>query len=295
MFMFGRLITAMVTPFKEDYSLDVKRACELAEKLVAEGSDGILVAGTTGESPTLTHEEKLELFKAIKETVKGKASVIAGTGNYNTRESIELTKSAEEIGVDGILLVAPYYNKPPQDGLYEHFKSIAQATKLPVILYNIPSRTGVNILPLTVVRLANDVKNIVAIKEASQSTDQAVEILRGLNRDDFVIYSGDDSFTMPLLSVGGYGVISVASHIVGREIKEMMESFIFGDVNKAVQINKTLFPIFKALFVTTNPIPLKEAMKLVGFDVGPPRLPLVRAGEKEINVIREALRQLSLI
>ncbi len=295
MFMFGRLITAMVTPFKEDYSLDVKRACELAEKLIVEGSDGILVAGTTGESPTLAHEEKLELFKAVKETVKGKASVIAGTGNYNTKESIELTKSAEEIGVDGILLVAPYYNKPPQDGLYEHFKAIAQATKLPVILYNIPSRTGVNILPITVVRLANEVKNIVAIKEASQSTDQAVEILRGLNRDDFVIYSGDDSFTMPLLSVGGYGVISVASHIVGREIKEMMESFVSGDVNKAIQINKRLFPIFKALFVTTNPIPLKEAMKLIGFDVGPPRLPLVRAGEKEINVIREALKQLSLI
>jgi len=285
----------MATPFKEDYSLDVKRACELAEKLVADGSDGILVAGTTGESPTLSHEEKLELFRAVKDAVKGKASVIAGTGNYNTRESIELTKSAEEIGVDGILLVAPYYNKPPQDGLYAHFKAIAQATSLPVILYNIPSRTGVNILPATVTRLANEVKNIIAVKEASQSTDQAVEILRGLNREDFVIYSGDDSFTMPLLSVGGYGVISVASHIVGREIKEMIDSFVSGDVNKAIQINKKLFPLFKALFVTTNPIPLKEAMKLIGFDIGPPRLPLVRAGEKEINIIKEALRQLELL
>jgi len=293
--MFGRLITAMATPFKEDYSLDVKRACELAEKLVAEGSDGILVAGTTGESPTLSHEEKLELFRAVKDVVKGKASVIAGTGNYNTRESIELTKSAEEIGVDGILLVAPYYNKPPQDGLYAHFKAIAQATSLPVILYNIPSRTGVNILPATVTRLANEVKNIIAVKEASQSTDQAVEILKGLNREDFVIYSGDDSFTMPLLSVGGYGVISVASHIVGREIKEMIDGFVSGDVNKAIQINKKLFPLFKALFVTTNPIPLKEAMKLIGFDMGPPRLPLVRAGEKEINIIKEALRQLELL
>lgn len=293
--MFGRLITAMATPFKEDYSLDVKRACELAEKLIAEGSDGILVAGTTGESPTLSHEEKLELFKALKDAVNGRASVIAGTGNYNTKESIELTKSAEEIGVDGILLVAPYYNKPPQDGLYAHFKSIAQATKLPVILYNIPSRTGVNILPATVIKLANEVKNIIAIKEASQSTDQVVEILRGINRSDFVIYSGDDSFTMPLLSVGGYGVISVASHIVGKEIKEMMNSFVSGDVNKAIQINKRLFPLFKALFVTTNPIPLKEAMKLIGFDIGPPRLPLVRAGEKEIGIIKEALRQLELI
>jgi 4-hydroxy-tetrahydrodipicolinate synthase len=293
--MFGRLITAMATPFKEDYSLDIKRACELAEKLVAEESDGILVAGTTGESPTLSHEEKLELFRAVKDVVKGKASVIAGTGNYNTRESIELTKSAEEIGVDGILLVAPYYNKPPQDGLYAHFKAIAQATSLPVILYNIPSRTGVNILPATVTRLANEVKNIIAVKEASQSTDQAVEILKGLNREDFVIYSGDDSFTMPLLSVGGYGVISVASHIVGREIKEMIDSFVSGDVNKAIQINKKLFPLFKALFVTTNPIPLKEAMKLIGFDIGPPRLPLVRAGEKEINIMKEALRQLELL
>jgi len=237
----------------------------------------------------------LELFRAVKDVVKGKASVIAGTGNYNTRESIELTKSAEEIGVDGILLVAPYYNKPPQDGLYAHFKAIAQATSLPVILYNIPSRTGVNILPATVTRLANEVRNIIAVKEASQSTDQAVEILRGLNREDFVIYSGDDSFTMPLLSVGGYGVISVASHIVGREIKEMIDSFVSGDVNKAIQINRKLFPLFKALFVTTNPIPLKEAMKLIGFDIGPPRLPLVRAGEKEINIIKEALRQLELL
>lgn len=293
--MFGRLITAMATPFKEDYSLDIKRACELAEKLVDEGSDGILVAGTTGESPTLTEKEKLELFKEVKNVIKGKASLIAGTGNYNTHESIELTKSAEELGVDGILLVAPYYNKPPQDGLYSHFKAIADSTKLPVILYNIPSRTGVNILPSTIIRLAKDAKNIIGVKEASQSTDQVVEILRCIDRDDFVIYSGDDSFTMPILSVGGYGVISVASHIVGKEIKEMMNSFVSGDVSKAIQINKKLFPLFKALFVTTNPIPLKEAMRLIGFDIGPPRLPLVRAGEKEISVIRESLKQLGLI
>lgn len=293
--MFGRLITAMATPFKEDYSLDIKRACELAEKLASEGSDGILVAGTTGESPTLSEKEKIELFREIKKVIGNKASVIAGTGNYNTQESIELTKAAEEVGVDGILLVAPYYNKPPQDGLYSHFKAIADATKLPVILYNIPSRTGVNILPGTIIRLAKDVKNIIGVKEASQSTDQVVEILRGIDRDDFVIYSGDDSFTMPILSVGGYGVISVASHVVGKEIKEMMESFVSGDVNKAIQINKKLFPLFKALFVTTNPIPLKEAMRLIGFDIGPPRLPLVRAGEKEINIIREALKQLGLI
>ncbi|MGB9682451.1 MAG: 4-hydroxy-tetrahydrodipicolinate synthase [bacterium] len=293
--MFGRLITAMATPFKEDYSLDVKRACELVEKLIDDGSDGILVAGTTGESPTLSTEEKLTLFREIKNIVRDKSAVIAGTGNYNTKESIELTKEAESIGVDGILLVAPYYNKPSQDGLYAHFKVIAQATKLPVILYNIPSRTGVNILPSTVIRLAKDVKNIVAIKEASQSTDQAVEILRGIERDDFVVYSGDDSFTMPLMSVGGYGIISVASHIVGRKIKKMLEDFVSGNVRSAIELNKELFPIFKALFVTTNPVPLKEAMKLIGFDIGPPRLPLVRAGEKEINVIKEALRFLSLI
>ncbi|HOK29995.1 MAG TPA: 4-hydroxy-tetrahydrodipicolinate synthase, partial [bacterium] len=215
--------------------------------------------------------------------------------NYNTQESIALTKAAEEVGVDGVLLVAPYYNKPPQDGLYAHFKAVANATSLPVILYNIPSRTGVNILPPTVIRLAKEVKNFIGVKEASQSTDQVVEILRGIDRDDFVIYSGDDSFTMPILSVGGYGVISVASHIVGREIKEMMNSFVFGDVKKAVQINKRLFPLFKSLFVTTNPIPLKEAMRLTGFDIGPPRLPLVRAGEKEIGVIRDSLKQLGLI
>jgi len=293
--MFGRLITAMATPFKEDYSLDVRRACELAERLVDDGSDGVLVAGTTGESPTLSREEKLTLFREIRNVLKGRSAVIAGTGNYNTKESIELTKEAESIGVDGILLVAPYYNKPSQDGLYAHFKAIAQSTRLPVILYNIPSRTGVNILPGTVIRLAEEVKNIVAIKEASQSTDQAVEILRGIRREDFVVYSGDDSFTMPLMSVGGYGIISVASHIVGKNIKKMLEDFVSGDVKSAIEINKELFPLFKALFVTTNPVPLKEAMRLIGFDIGPPRLPLVRAGEKEINVIREALRSLNLI
>jgi len=293
--MFGRLITAMATPFKEDYSLDIKRACELAVKLIGDDSEGILIAGTTGESPTLSHEEKLTLFRGIKGVVRDKTAVIAGTGNYNTKESIELTKEAEEIGVDGILLVAPYYNKPSQDGLYAHFKAIAQSTKLPVILYNIPSRTGVNILPNTVIRLAEDVKNIIGIKEASQSTDQAVEILRGIKRDDFVVYSGDDSFTMPLMSVGGYGVISVASHIVGKKIKKMLEDFVLSDVKSAIEINKELFPIFKALFVTTNPVPLKEAMKLIGFDIGPPRLPLVRAGEKEINIIKEALKSLDLI
>jgi 4-hydroxy-tetrahydrodipicolinate synthase len=293
--MFGRLITAMATPFKEDYSLDVRRACELAERLVDDGSDGVLVAGTTGESPTLSREEKLILFREIRNVLKGRSAVIAGTGNYNTKESIELTKEAESIGVDGILLVAPYYNKPSQDGLYAHFKAIAQSTRLPVILYNIPSRTGVNILPGTVIRLAEEVKNIVAIKEASQSTDQAVEILRGIRREDFVVYSGDDSFTMPLMSVGGYGIISVASHIVGKNIKKMLEDFVSGDVKSAIEINKELFPLFKALFVTTNPVPLKEAMRLIGFDIGPPRLPLVRAGEKEINVIREALRSLNLI
>jgi 4-hydroxy-tetrahydrodipicolinate synthase len=293
--MFGRLITAMATPFKEDYSLDIKRACELAVKLIGDDSEGILIAGTTGESPTLSHEEKLTLFRGIKGVVRDKTAVIAGTGNYNTKESIELTKEAEEIGVDGILLVAPYYNKPSQDGLYAHFKAIAQSTKLPIILYNIPSRTGVNILPNTVIRLAEDVKNIIGIKEASQSTDQAVEILRGIKRDDFVVYSGDDSFTMPLMSVGGYGVISVASHIVGKKIKKMLEDFVLSDVKSAIEINKELFPIFKALFVTTNPVPLKEAMKLIGFDIGPPRLPLVRAGEKEINIIKEALKSLDLI
>jgi 4-hydroxy-tetrahydrodipicolinate synthase len=293
--MFGRLITAMATPFKEDYSLDVKRACELAERLIEDDSDGILIAGTTGESPTLSCEEKLTLFKEIKSIVKDRAAVIAGTGNYNTKESIELTKEAEEIGVDGILLVAPYYNKPSQDGLYAHFKAIAQSTKLPVILYNIPSRTGVNILPGTVIRLAEDTKNIIGIKEASQSTDQAIEILRGIRREDFVVYSGDDSFTMPLMSVGGYGIISVASHIVGKKIKKMLEDFISGNVKSAIEINKELFPIFKALFVTTNPVPLKEAMKLIGFDIGPPRLPLVRAGEKEVNIIKEALKSLNLI
>jgi 4-hydroxy-tetrahydrodipicolinate synthase len=260
---------------------------------VEEGSDALVVAGTTGESPTLSDEEKVRLFRTVKEAVGGKAKVIAGTGTYDTRHSVHLSKEAEEAGADGLLLVVPYYNKPSQEGLYRHFRAIAEETRLPVILYNIPGRTGVNMLPETVARLA-EVPNIVGIKEASGNLDQVSEIRRRTPRE-FLIYSGDDSLTLPILAVGGIGVISVASHLVGRQIQEMIRSFLGGDVQKALDLHLQLLPLFKAMFVTTNPAPVKAALALAGFPVGGLRPPLVEVTEKEREVISGALRELALV
>ncbi|HOJ92689.1 MAG TPA: 4-hydroxy-tetrahydrodipicolinate synthase [Dictyoglomaceae bacterium] len=287
---FGSLITAMITPFNEDGEINWKEVDRIIEKLIADKSDSILVSGTTGEAPTLSIEEKLALFERAKKLVGGRAKIIAGTTNYCTKESIELTKEAEKIGVDGILATAPYYNKPPQDGLYLHFAKIASETNLPIIIYNIPSRTAVNIQPETLKRLAADCPNIVGVKEASGDVNQISNIRRLLPRP-FLLYSGDDSMTLPLLSIGGDGIISVASHIVGKEIKEMIESFFKGDIAKASELHLKLLPIFRGLFVTTNPIPLKEALKLLGYNVGKCRLPLspidAKSRDELIKILKE--------
>lgn len=290
---FGRVLTAMVTPFKKDMSVNYTQAKKLARHLIQSGSDGIVVCGTTGESPTLSKEEKVELFRVVVEEVGGKAMVVAGTGSYATAESIFLTQAAEKVGVDGLLLVVPYYNKPSQEGLYQHFRSVVSNTNLPVILYNIPGRTSVNMLPATVARLA-EIGNIVAIKEASGNLDQISEIKIAVS-DEFAIYSGDDSLTLPVLALGGKGVISVASHVVGSQIQEMINAYTLGNVTLAAKIHKELFPLFKGFFVTTNPVPVKAALNLLGWQVGTVRLPLVEVTSEEREKIKGLLEGLKLI
>lgn len=284
----GNLLTAMVTPMREDGSIDPALAGKLAQRLVANGSDGVVVCGTTGESPTLTDEEKVSLYRAVADAIGGQAIVVAGTGTNDTKRSIELTQEAEKAGVDGIMLVVPYYNKPPQEGLYQHFRAIAESTSLPILLYNVPSRTSCNLLPETVARLA-EIDNIVAIKESVGNMDQVSE-LRRLLPSDFAIYSGDDSMTLPMMAIGGKGVISVASHVAGNQIREMISAFERGDLRMAQRIHLELFPLFRALFVTTNPIPVKRALNLIGFPAGPTRLPLVPMSEEDEAVLRQALK-----
>lgn len=287
---FGRILTAMVTPFKDNLDVNYAQAEKLADYLVNNGSDGLVVAGTTGESPTLTREEKLELFRVVKSAVGKRAAVIAGTGSNATADTISLTREAEKTGVDGIMLVGPYYNKPTQVGFYEHFRAVAESTSLPIIVYNVPGRTGSNILPATIARLA-EIPNIIAVKEASGSLDQVSEITR-LVAPDCLVYSGDDSLTLPILAVGGYGIISVASHVVGMEMQAMIKAYLSGDTEGAARIHGQLFPIFKALFVVSNPIPVKAAVNLIGIDVGGVRLPLVMASEAELSPVKKALAEL---
>lgn len=289
---FGRVLTAMATPFDETGTVDYAEAASLAKHLIENGSDGIVVAGTTGESPTLSDDEKIRLFRTVKEAVGGRAAVVAGTGTYDTKHSIHLTKEAQRAGADGVLLVNPYYNRPSQDGLYAHFRTVAESTSLPCMLYNIPSRTGVNCLPETIEKLSA-IPNITAVKEASGNLDQASEIRRR-TKAEFRIYSGDDSLTLPILSVGGSGVVSVAAHLVGREIQDMVRTYERGDVRKALSLHIRLFPLFKALFITTNPVPLKAALNLSGWKVGKPRLPLVEATAKEKEQIQSVLKELAL-
>lgn len=290
------LLTAMVTPFDAKGAVDFHRAQELARKLVAEGSEGLVISGTTGESPTLSAEEKVELFRAVVEAVGVGAVVVAGAGNYSTGESIHMAEQAEEAGADMVMLVAPYYNRPPQEGLYRHFRAVAEATTLPVLLYNIPSRTACNIEPETTARLSHDVPNIVGIKEASSSLAQ-VSRIRCQTPDGFLIYSGNDSETLPLLALGAVGVVSVASHIVGPDVRRMMDSFAAGDFRAALNFHLKLLPVFEALFVpgSVNPAPVKSALHLVGFPVGGLRLPLVEPTESQKAVIRCALEEYGLL
>ncbi len=269
----GRLLTAMVTPFDDRGEVDYDAAKRLASALVDSGSDGLVVTGTTGEAPTLTSEEKTRLWAEVKAEVGDRASVIAGSGSYCTAESAELTGEAERLGVDGALLVVPYYNKPPQDGLYEHFAYIAGSTSLPCIIYNVPSRTVTNIQAGTVVKLSA-IENIVGIKEASADFDQISKIISGAG-PDFKVWSGNDGDTLPILSLGGYGVVSVLSHLVGNQIKQMIDSYVSRSNNEAAAIHRRLLPLVNSMFVVANPIPLKYAMGRIGFDVGGTRLPLL--------------------
>jgi 4-hydroxy-tetrahydrodipicolinate synthase len=290
---FGSVITAMVTPMDRLLAVDYDRAAALAKRLIDSGSDGLVVCGTTGESPTLTDEEKVRLFRTVREAAGGRAKVIAGTGTYNTAHSIHLTREAERAGCDGVLLVNPYYNKPSQEGMYQHFKAVAESTSLPVMLYNIQGRTSVNCEPATIARLA-EIRNIVAVKESSGSLDQMSQI-RKLTPPEFHLYSGDDSLTLPLLAVGGTGIVSVAAHLAGREIKAMIQAFQAGDTRQALTLHLRLWPLFKVLFITSNPTPVKAALALAGFDVGGLRLPLVEATAREREQIASVLKELALL
>ncbi|HWR55115.1 MAG TPA: 4-hydroxy-tetrahydrodipicolinate synthase [Negativicutes bacterium] len=289
---FGRLLTAMVTPFDSNLEVDYRQAAALAQNLVANGSDGLVVAGSTGEAATLSFEEKCKLFATVLEAVGDRATVIAGTGSNDTSTARKLTREAEKIGVHGAMVVGPYYNKPPQEGLFQHFKAISEETALPLIVYNVPGRTASNILPATVLRLA-EFKNIAAIKEASGSLDQVSEIVRNAPAD-FVVYSGDDSLTLPMLAIGGHGVISVAAHLAGREMHAMIDAFLAGDTAAAKALHLRLMPFFKIMFITTNPIPVKEAVNLSGFNAGGLRPPLIGATQEELAKITKVMKEFDL-
>jgi 4-hydroxy-tetrahydrodipicolinate synthase len=284
----GRLITAMVTPFDNAGQVNYEQAKKLALACLKSGSDGILLSGTTGESPTLTRDEEMKLYTQVKAAVGDTGAVIAGTGSNSTAEAIEATGAAEKIGVDGCLLVVPYYNKPSQDGLYQHFKTIAESTRLPCILYNVPSRTVVSLASETVIKLSQ-IDNIVGIKEASANLEEIGKIIKGA-RKGFMVWSGNDSDTLPIMAVGGYGIISVASHLVGFQIKEMMNKFLTGKILEAAAIHLDLMPLVKALFIVSNPVPVKYALNKIGFDVGKPRLPLVEPDSRSAAIIEDTLK-----
>ncbi|RLJ91171.1 4-hydroxy-tetrahydrodipicolinate synthase [Planococcus citreus] len=284
---FGQVITAMATPFDSDGEIDFQATTNLVEYLINNGSDGIVVAGTTGESPTLSTDEKVALFVHVVTVADGRAKIIAGTGSNNTRASVALTQQAEQAGVDGIMLVTPYYNKPSQEGMYRHFEAIANATTLPVMLYNIPGRSVVNLSVDTIVRLSL-IDNITCVKEASGDLDAASEIIERTS-SDFAVYSGDDSLTLPMLSVGGTGIVSVASHIIGNDMQEMIKLFRTGDTAGAAALHRKLLPTMKALFAAPSPSPVKAALNLLGVPVGGVRLPMLALTEEETATLQQFL------
>jgi 4-hydroxy-tetrahydrodipicolinate synthase len=281
----GEVLTAIVTPFRADGSVDLDAFRELSAHLVDHGSDGLVVAGTTGESPTLSDEEKLELFAAAVDAVGDRASVVAGTGTYDTRHSAQLTARADELGVDGFLAVTPYYNKPPQRAIVRHFEEIAAATDKPVVVYNIPSRVIVNIEPATIAQLA-EIENVTAVKQAHDDLDEARFIAQETRLD---LYSGDDNITFAFLELGGVGVISVASHVWGQQIKEMIVRHREGDIDGARAQHAQLAPAYDLLKIQTNPIPIKAALNLLGHNVGGYRLPMVEPTEDELEQVRACL------
>jgi len=283
---FGHVLTAMATPFDKDNEVDFPQMTRLIEHLLENNTEGLVVTGTTGESATLSFKEMEQIYRHVVDVVNKRVPVLAGTGTNDTRSSMELTKFASDAGVDGIMLVAPYYNRPNQAGLYEHFKTVAQSTVLPIMLYNIPSRCSVHMTAETIIKLS-EITNIVALKEASGDLDHIAKIIAAA-KPDFYVYSGDDSTTLPIMAIGGTGVVSVASHIIGKEMSEMVQTFLAGDVEKASLMHRELLPTMKGLFITPSPAPLKEALKLKGLDIGEVRLPLVGLTEEE----KENLKQL---
>ncbi|MEQ6389766.1 4-hydroxy-tetrahydrodipicolinate synthase [Bacillaceae bacterium S4-13-58] len=287
--IFGKVLTAMVTPFDNRGNVDFNKTTELINYLLDHGTDGLVVAGTTGESPTLSTEEKLALFQHVVQVVNGRAPVIAGTGSNNTHASIDLTKKAEKAGVDGIMLVTPYYNKPSQEGMFYHFSTIAESTQLPIMLYNIPGRSAVNMDVDTVIRLSQ-VSNIVAIKEASGDLDAMSSIIENTD-DDFSLYSGDDTLTLPILAIGGKGVVSVVSHVIGDSVQEMVQLFEQGRVEEAAALHRKLLPIIKSVFIAPSPSPIKTALQIKGLDVGGVRLPLVPLTAEQRQQLLETLNQ----
>ncbi|MCM3769383.1 MULTISPECIES: 4-hydroxy-tetrahydrodipicolinate synthase [Priestia] len=287
---FGKVATAMVTPFDHKGNIDFEKTTQLINYLISNGSDALVIAGTTGESPTLSTEEKLALFRHSVKVVDGRVPVVVGTGSNNTYASIELTKKAEEIGVDAIMIVAPYYNKPNQEGLYQHFKTIAESTELPVMLYNIPGRSVINMSVDTIVRLA-ELPNVVALKDASGDLDAMTAIIAQTS-DDFALYSGDDGLTLPVLAIGGTGIISVASHVIGNEMQEMVKLYESGNPKEAAKIHQRIVPVMKSLFAAPSPTPVKTALQLKGLDVGSVRLPLVPLTEEERQTLVNTLNTL---
>ncbi len=290
---FGRVLTAMATPFDAEGCVDIPQAKRLAMHLLDHGSDGIVVVGTTGESPTLTHDEKLAMFGAVVEAARGKGTVIAGTGSNDTAATAVLTREAEQLGCDGILLISPYYNKPSQEGLYRHFRTVAESTRLPIILYNHPPRTGVAIAPETLRRLAQ-VSNIVGLKDSSASLDVASDF-RKVTPESFLLYSGNDSLTLPMLAIGGYGVISVAAHVVGNEMQAMVNATLRGDWEEARRIHFRLWDLFNGLFLAPSPAPVKEALSMMGLPVGGLRLPLVELSADERRRLAGMMHDLGLV
>ncbi|MBN8199647.1 MULTISPECIES: 4-hydroxy-tetrahydrodipicolinate synthase [Bacillaceae] len=288
MILFGRVSTAMVTPFDHKGHIDFPKTTQLINHLIENGTDSLVIAGTTGESPTLTKEEKLALFKHAVKVADKRVPVIAGTGSNNTYESIELTKKAEQIGVDAIMIVAPYYNKPNQEGLYLHFKAIAESTSLPVMVYNIPGRSSVNILPETIIRLS-EIPNIAAVKEASGDLNAMAKIIANTD-DDFMLYSGDDGLTLPCMAIGGTGIVSVASHVIGNEMQEMITAYLNGENEKAAKIHQRILPIMEGLFAAPSPVPVKTALQLKGLDVGSVRLPMVPLTEQERSAVADLFK-----
>lgn len=289
---FGRVLTAMITSFNDDESLNIENTIVIAHHLLDNGSDGLIVCGTTGENPTMTKEEKLSLFKAIASECSSKGSIIANVGSNSTKDTIQLAKEASKIpGISGLLVVVPYYNKPNQNGQYLHFKAVAESTTLPIMVYNVPSRVGTGILPTTLAKLHAEYPHINAIKEASGNLMIASEIKRLLPNDDFMLYSGDDALTLPILSVGGVGVVSVVSHVAGRDMNQMIQSFESGYNKEAKYLHHKLAEITKAMFITTNPIPVKYAARKIGLPAGVFSLPMCEPSEDEAKCIDKALQE----